>query len=433
MASSWQETTLGAVTTWSSGGTPKKDDPRFWGGDIPWISANSMHSTRFSESDLRLTEQGLESGSRLASKDSVLLLVRGGALHKRIPVGIAMRDLAFNQDVKALVARPDKLRAWYLLFWLMGMENSLLDSVVEYTGIGAGKLDTKRMQALVLHLPPLHEQDAIIATLKSIDDRIDLLRRTNVTLEALAQVIFKSWFVDFAPVHAKAEGRDPEGMDAATSALFPGEFEDSELGLIPKGWKIRSLDSIANYLNGLALQKFPPESDSVYLPVIKIAQLRAGHTSGADRASAHLKPDYVVRDGDVLFSWSGSLEVEFWCGGNGALNQHLFKVTSSEVPKWLCYLATKHFLQSFRETAAHKATTMGHIQRKHLTEARLALPSKDVLNSLSPLIANLLDRRVCSSVQIRELAALRDTLIPRLISGKLRIPEAAPLADEVEG
>ena len=125
------------------------------------------------------------------------------------------------------------------------------------------------------------------------------------------------------------------------------------------------------YLNGLALQKFPPESEDEFLPVIKIAQLRAGNTVGADRASARLKPEYIVHDGDVLFSWSGSLEVEFWCGGDGALNQHLFKVSSAEVPKWFYYLATRHFLHGFREIAAHKATTMGHIQRKHLTEARL--------------------------------------------------------------
>lgn len=196
------------------------------------------------------------------------------------------------------------------------------------------------------------------------------------------------------------------------------------MGLIPKGWSVRSLDSFATYLNGLALQKYPPEGEDEYLPVIKIAQLRAGHTNGSDRASARLKPEYVVHDGDVLFSWSGSLEVEFWCGGDGALNQHLFKVTSKEVPKWFYYLATKHFLPSFRDIAAHKATTMGHIQRGHLTEARLAMPPASVLEVLSSAVAPLLDRRVTNALTARELAALRDTLLPRLISGKLRLPQA---------
>jgi type I restriction enzyme S subunit len=291
-------------------------------------------------------------------------------------------------------------------------------------------INLKDLRLLQVPLPPPTEREAITEVLGALDDRIDLLRQTNATLESIAQALFKSWFIDFDPVRAKAEGREPEGMDAATAALFPAEFEESALGLIPKGWRIRSLDSFATYLNGLALQKYPPESDDEFLPVIKIAQLRAGSTAGADRASARLKPEYVVRDGDVLFSWSGSLEVELWCGGLGALNQHLFKVTSDAVPKWFYYLATRHFLPTFREIAAHKATTMGHIQRKHLTEARLAMPPIEVVHALGPAIGPLVDRRITGSLQVRELGELRDTLLPRLISGKLRLPEAQGRVEE---
>ena len=120
-----------------------------------------MHGTRYADSDLKLTEEGLANGSRLAPKDAVLLLVRGGALHNRIPIGIAERPVAFNQDVKAIVSKEDRIRPWFLLSWLMGHEQYLLSSVVEYTGIGAGKLDTKRMQSLTMLLPSLDEQDEI--------------------------------------------------------------------------------------------------------------------------------------------------------------------------------------------------------------------------------------------------------------------------------
>jgi type I restriction enzyme S subunit len=283
-----------------------------------------------------------------------------------------------------------------------------------------GPSHIKQMAILV---PPLDVQEQIGAVASSFDERIRLLRETNATLEAIAQALFKSWFVDFDPVRAKAEGRDPEGVPPEVADLFPSEFEDSEFGAIPKGWTVRSLDSFATYLNGLALQKYPPESDDDFLPVIKIAQLRAGNTLGADRASSLLKPEYIVHDGDVLFSWSGSLEVEIWCGGEGALNQHLFKVTSNKVPKWFYYLATRHFLPSFRETAAHKATTMGHIQRKHLTESRLALPPTGVLAALSDFVGPIVEKRITNSLQARGLGTLRDTLLPRLMSGKLRIPE----------
>lgn len=286
------------------------------------------------------------------------------------------------------------------------------------------------LRGCIVPRPPLERQKAVVGVLDALDERIELLRLTNNSLESIAQAIFRSWFIDFDPVRAKADGREPEGMDAATAALFPSGFEESALGLIPKGWQARSLDSIANYLNGLALQKYPPESEDEFLPVIKIAQLRAGSVQGADRASARLKPEYVVQDGDVLFSWSGSLEVEFWCGGDGALNQHLFKVTSKEVPKWFYYLATKHHLPSFRDTAAHKATTMGHIQRRHLTEARVAVPPAAILNALSNVIGPLVERRVANSLQSRHLTAIRDSLLPRLISGKIPVRKISNYVEE---
>ena len=259
-----------------------------------------------------------------------------------------------------------------------------------------------------------------MVVLSALDDRIALLRVTNATLEAIAQAMFKSWFVDFDPVHAKQQGRAPEGMSEATAALFPDSFEESELGLVPRGWRVKALDEIAEYLNGLALQKFPPDDDG-WLPVIKIAQLRKGDTVGADRASRKMKQEYIIQNGDVLFSWSGSLEVEIWCGGEGALNQHLFKVTSDTYPKWFYYLWTKHHLESFRQTAASKATTMGHIQRGHLSQAKVIVPSEQFVSTADEYFAPLLHRWISNALQAQTLATLRDTLLPRLISGQLRL------------
>jgi type I restriction enzyme S subunit len=271
-------------------------------------------------------------------------------------------------------------------------------------------------------VPPAAEQEELVRFLDALQSRIELLRETNATLEAIAQALFKSWFVDFDPVRAKMEGRAPEGMDEATAALFPDGFEESELGLVPKGWAVRPLDEVANYLNGLALQKFPP-TDDAWLPVIKIAQLRKGDTVGADRAGRNLKPEYVIRDGDVLFSWSGSLEVEVWCGGEGALNQHLFKVTSAKYPKWFYFFWTRHHLENFRQIAASKATTMGHIQRVHLSQAKVLAPSIDVLNGIGATFVAMLDAKIANELQAQTLATLRDTLLPRLISGQLRLPD----------
>jgi type I restriction enzyme S subunit len=269
-------------------------------------------------------------------------------------------------------------------------------------------------------LPPISVQQEIVGLLGSLDDRIALLRETNKTLEAIAQAIFKSWFIDFDPVRAKMEGRAPAGLDEEAAALFPDELVDSELGLVPKGWGVEGLDQVANYLNGLALQKFPPTGHDD-LPVIKIAQLRKGDTIGADKASRALKPEYIVKDGDVLFSWSGSLEVEIWCGGEGALNQHLFKVTSEKFEKWFYFLWTRKHLEHFRQIAASKATTMGHIQRSHLSDAKVIVPDEKVLAVANDLFSPIVDRITSNALQAKTLAEIRDGLLPRLISGKLRL------------
>ena len=192
---------------------------------------------------------------------------------------------------------------------------------------------------------------------------------------------------------------------------------------------MRSLDEIGHFLNGLALQKYPPV-DELGLPVIKIAQLRAGNATGADRASADLDANYIVKDGDILFSWSGSLECVLWVGGEGALNQHLFKVTSATYPRWLCYLGIHTHLAGFRRIAASKATTMGHIQRHHLSEAKLAMPPDPLLQAMSDQLDPIVEVLWKRGVESRTLATLRDALLPKLISGEIRVQTAMRHVEE---
>lgn len=180
-----------------------------------------------------------------------------------------------------------------------------------------------------VRFPSLDQQRVIAHILCALDDKIELNRRMSQTLEEMARALFKSWFVDFDPVHAKAAGKKPFGMDEATAALFPDSFEDSELGRIPNGWRVMPLDEVANFKNGLALQKYRPEEGGARLPVVKIAQLRTGRADSAEWARADIDSECVLQDGDVVFSWSGSLMVGLWCGGEAALNQHLFKVSTA--------------------------------------------------------------------------------------------------------
>jgi type I restriction enzyme S subunit len=345
----------------------------------------------------------------------------------RVPAEIKSGRL--TQDTVKLVFDGLPISREYL-YWLLRTPD--YREYCRGCGTGTTTLGLSRDDFLNYTVPPLTPADLVlVGLLEGVEKRITLLRETNATLEAIAQALFKSWFVDFDPVRAKQEGRAPERMDEATAALFPDAFDESELGLVPRGWGVAALDSVADFLNGLALQKFPPENDDDWLPVIKIAQLRKGDTSGADHASQNIKSEYIVQNGDVLFSWSGSLEVEVWCGGMGALNQHLFKVTSKNFAKWFYFLWTRYHLPHFQQIAAGKATTMGHIQRKHLTEAKVLVPPESLLGVANDAFDPLLNQLITNSLQAQTLATLRDTLLPRLISGQLRLPEAEAVLGEV--
>jgi len=205
-------------------------------------------------------------------------------------------------------------------------------------------------------------------------------------------------------------------------AIFTQEFLNVEG--IPDSWKESSLLGIADYLNGLAMQKFRPKDDEQGLPVLKIKELRQGACdASSELCSPSIKPEYIVHDGDVIFSWSGSLLVDFWCGGTCGLNQHLFKVTSDTYDKWFYYAWTNHHLQKFVAIAADMATTMGHIKREELSKAVVLIPSQSDYDRIGGLLAPLYDLVIANRIENRRLAALRDELLPQLMSGQLDVSE----------
>ncbi len=422
MADEWRARPLKDCAVWYSGGTPSKGNPDYWGGAIPWISAKSLVDFFVCESDDKVTELGASNGTRLVPENTILFIVRGMSLKSEFRMGITTRPVTFNQDLKALVPVDDVLPA-FLAYAIKARTPEILGLVGE-AGHGTGVLPTDRIQALEILLPLLPEQRAIAHILGTLDDKIELNRRMNETLEATARALFKSWFIDFDPVRAKAEGCQPAGMDAETAGLFPDTFEDAEHGPIPRSWRVESLDSIAHFQNGLALQRFRPEPGEDCLPVVKIAQLRSGKTNAGEWARATIKPSCILDDGDVVFSWSGSLLVRVWCGGRAALNQHLFRVSSDRFPRWFYLYWTRHHLSEFVRIAADKATTMGHIKRRHLTEARCVVPPPELIEAVGETLSTLVQRQVGNECESRTLAAMRDALLPPLLSGEIRIQDA---------
>lgn len=269
------------------------------------------------------------------------------------------------------------------------------------------------LSRMKIKLPPLEEQKAIAHILSTLDDKIEVNNQINKTIENMAQAIFKQWFVDF-------EFPNKDGEPYKSSG---GEMVESELGMIPKGWEVKGLDEIAEFLNGLAMQKFrPTESEKAY-PVLKIKELRQGRTDeSSDLCSSNIDEKFIVRDGDIIFSWSGSLLVDIWCGGICGLNQHLFKVTSDKFDKWFIYQWNKYHLDRFDRIAKSKATTMGHIKRKDLSDSKVLVPSNDVYLKAVQHQKYLFEKIKFLKIEMKRLEEIRDSLLPKLMSGEIRIP-----------
>lgn len=259
---------------------------------------------------------------------------------------------------------------------------------------GRQRVQQSVLEELELSVPDLDEQRRIGDFLARIDEKIALNDRINDNLYAQAKAIFAQRFI---------------GIET-----------------IPDGWKKGNLLDIANYLNGLAMQKFRPRDDEVGLPVLKIKELRQGSCDvSSELCSPSIKPEYIVHDGDVIFSWSGSLLVDIWCGGTCGLNQHLFKVTSETYDQWFYYLWTAHHLERFIAIAADKATTMGHIKRGELEKAEVLIPSEKDYKEISSLMNPLFNLIIANRIEARKLAELRDELLPKLMSGEIDVSEVS--------
>src|SRR5262245_41247816 len=366
------------------------------------VRSQNVLDRQFSEEGLAFISDAQASalaGVALRAHDVLLNITGDGVTFGRsciVPPGILPAYV--NQHVSIIRVDQNRLDAKYLLAYLT--HPSVKHYIESFNAGGSRRAITKaHIESFAVPTPPIEVQQEIGEVLGVLDKKIRVNHDTNRTLEELTAALFKSWFVDFDPTAAKRDGRTPLGMPTYALDLFPTHFDESKLGPIPEGWRVVPLDSVADFLNGLALQRFPPRDGDV-LPVIKIAELRAGNSVGADRCGG-VPQDYVINDGDVIFSWSGSLMVDAWCGGKGALNQHLFKVTSREVPKWFFLAWLNEHLPEFQAIAADKATTMGHIRRFHLTEAQVLMPSKPLLNAMTTVLEPLLNQIIHNRVESR--------------------------------
>ena len=334
-----------------------------------------------------------------------VLVAKDGSYLKQIFVCKETRDEGILSSIA--IFRPNTLVDPFFLCYLLKspeVYNYIANNCV--SGSALPRIVLKDFKEVKLRVPSLMRQKEIVSILKSLDDKIEVNRRINDNLEQQAQALFKSLFVDFEP-------------------FKDGEFEETELGLIPKGWEIVSLSAIADYINGLAMQKYRPLEGEKGLPVLKIKELGQGNT---DESSELCSPSligekYIIDDGDIIFSWSGTLMVKIWCGGKCGLNQHLFVVEPKDYPHWFAYQWTKHYLDSFIHIAKDKAVTMGHIKRGELDKAKVVIPDGTSMAAIDSMMKPLHSQIISNKIESRRLASLRDTLLPRLMSGEVKVNE----------
>ena len=353
----------------------------------PYIRITDFDGFKINLNNIQYVENNVQSSiARYIVNSGDIILSNVGTLGLVAIVPPELDNANLTENCVKILLKKDEIDNKFLYYQLISPD--MQDLIV---GLDVGstqpKLPMYNIKNMDISLPPLKEQKAIAEVLSSLDNKIDFLHRQNKTLEELASSLFRQWFIE--------EAKDE--------------------------WEEKPLSEIANFLNGLACQKFPPKNDVDKLPVLKIKDLKAGISDSSDWATTDIKPEYIIESGDVIFAWSASLIVKIWDGEKCILNQHLFKVTSDDYPKWFYYQWCKYHLDRFIAIAQAHATTMGHIKRKDLDNAMCFVPNEDEMKVMDKQMVPLMQKMENNSKQIKTLENMRDTLLPKLMSGEVRV------------
>lgn len=409
---------LGEVAKLLSGGTPSKSNSSFWNGDVPWLTPKDMGQWD-GTTDAHVTRAAIGKGTKLAPENASFVAVRGMSLHNEIRVVRSERPLTFNQDIKAVVAGPS-IDSDFLYYALTASKPVLL-GLVSAAGHGTGVLDTDRLRSLEIPVLPVEEQQSIAKTISALDDKIELNRRMNETLEGMAQAIFRDWFVDFGPVRRKAAGETdavaimggltPDPVRAAQLAtLFPAELGDDGL---PVGWTLQPVSAFADLRGGKQLEKqhiLPVGPNPVF-----------GGAGIMGYATISNADGYVITVGRV-----GAYCGQFF-GHRGAAwvnnNASLIKPLDSTPPEWLLLALRESDIESIKRGAAQPFVSNGDVGKLPLVDA-----GAGVRAAFEELIRPQFLLSEARQAESETLAETRDYLLPRLMSGTVRVDRESEAA-----
>lgn len=341
-----------------------------------------------------INDEKFESMKRFQVQENDLIISCSGTIGCVSIIGPDDPKGIISQALLILRANTDVVLPQYLKYFFTSKQgyNAIVSRSSGSVQVNIAKREI--IEQIELDLPDIPTQKKIVGILEALDKKISNNNAINDNLYAQAKAIFADRFINLMSV--------------------------------PNGWRKGNLLDIANYLNGLAMQKFRPHEREIGLPVLKIKELRQGSCDiSSELCSPSIKSDYIIHDGDVIFSWSGTLLVDIWCGGTCGLNQHLFKVTSDVYDKWFYYLWTAHHLDRFVAIAADKATTMGHIKREELSKAEVLIPSEEDYKEVNSVMKPIFELMISNRIEARKLATLRDELLPKLMSSEIDVSEVS--------
>ena len=432
MASEWETVRLRDVCVKiGSGATPRGGKEAYNGGATSLIRSQNIYNEGFHRDGLVYIDdnQSAELRNVEVRTNDVLLNITGDSVARCCQVPADVLPARVNQHVAIIRPEPKSLDARFLRYVLVSHEYQSRLLALASAGATRPALTKSMIEELDIPSPPLAEQKAIAAVLGALDDKIELNRRINATLEGMARALFQSWFVDFDPVRAKLDGRKPKGMDKATAALFPDAFQESSLGEIPQDWRLGSLGELVQLRTDRV--DATPAKDSIRYIALEDMPSKSIDLSNFQLGSSVNSSITAFCKGDVLF---GSMRPYFHKVGLAFFNGITRTTTFVLRPKKDCFrhFALLHFFSDdvvAYSTTASVGTTIPYVRWDSMESYNIAVPPDLLLEAFEKTVSPLVKRIAAQGEESRTLASLRDTLLPKLLSGELRVPDAEKIVE----
>ncbi len=391
----WNKIKLGEFTQWASGGTPPKDNVNYWNGDIPWISASSMRGLEYTNSELKISLEGLKKGSKLAKKGDLLLLVRGSMLFNKIPIGIAGIDVSFNQDLKSISVDNQVSNSKYILQWFFHSEPKLLNMVTG-TGIGAGKLDLSDLKDLKINLPSLNEQTRIANFLSSVDEKLNLLKEKKALLEEYKKGIMQKIF------NQEIRFKDDNGEDF-------GEWEKVVLSEVFDYKKGNGLSKDKLDVNGIYSCVLYGELYTKYNEVIFEVKSKTNSNEGLlSEIGDLLIPSSTTTSGIDLANVTALNFDNVLLGGDITVlrsNQELSSV-------FYAYYLSNHKKEEIASYA--QGITIVHLYYSHIKDMIIDLPSNEEQTKIANFLSAIDEKIALVSNQIQDTQEYKKGLLQQM-------------------